>query len=334
MARTQVYVLSAGLLSSLPLTVAQANVNTVQDITNKTFNKTRANCGDYVGQYEATAQDVRLQRRQVATLTITADQDSCTFQSNAIPNHDFNDGKRAFPNQVKPQQQEYQVTRHPRIAPKPSPLSLRSDNAVMLNGVKVDVLAAGCFGIADGKIGCFDMNQKWRYDPAFRYSDFLTDSHHAHAQPDGTYHYHASPNALFSDSRLRVSPVIGFAADGFPILGPYLSDNGIIRPAKSSYQLKQGNRPTGNNNPGGTYDGTYRDDYVFVEGSGDLDQCNGMTIHKQYGYYVTNSFPYILNCFKGTPDPSFNKAAAGHHAHQPPPHRGGKHRRPPPPPSY
>ena len=50
MARTQVYVLSAGLLSSLPLTIAQANVNTVQDITNKTFNKTRANCGDYVGQ--------------------------------------------------------------------------------------------------------------------------------------------------------------------------------------------------------------------------------------------------------------------------------------------
>lgn len=125
---------------------------------------------------------------------------------------------------------------------------------------------------------------------------------------DGTYHYHGTPNALFSSSNSSsASPVIGFAADGFPTFGSYFNDNGTIRKATSSYQLKSGNRPSGNGNPGGQYDSTYRDDYEYIANSGDLDECNGMTIDGVYGYYVTDNFPYILACFKGTPDTSFNK---------------------------
>ncbi|MEO0987375.1 MAG: YHYH protein [Cyanobacteria bacterium J06639_14] len=55
-------------------------------------------------------------------------------------------------------------------------------------------------------------------------------------------------------------------------------DNGTIRKAISSYQLKQGARPYGSGNPGGFYDGTFIDDFAYVEGGGDLDECNGMTI--------------------------------------------------------
>lgn len=30
-----------------------------------------------------------------------------------------------------------------------------------------------------------------------------------------------------------------------------------------------------------------------------------MTIDGKYAYYVTDTFPWVINCFKGTPDPSF-----------------------------
>ena len=31
------------------------------------------------------------------------------------------------------------------------------------------------------------------------------------------------------------------------------------------------------------YDGQFRSDYEYVSGSGDLDECNGMTVEGQYG---------------------------------------------------
>ena len=64
---------------------------------------------------------------------------------------------------------------------------------------------------------------------------------------------------------------------------------------------------------GGTYDGTFVDDWEYVAGSGDLDQCNGMMQDGVYGYVVTASYPHVLGCFTGTPDASFNK---------PPPNEG------------
>ena len=151
------------------------------------------------------------------------------------------------------------------------------------------------------------MNQPWRFDPMFAANNFHVDSHNAHSQPDGSYHYHGTPNALFSNTPEAESPVIGFAADGYPIFGTFFNDGTGIREAQSSYQLRSGPRPSDASDPGGTYDGTYRDDYEFVSGSGDLDACNGMVRDGVYGYYVTQRFPYVLGCFTGTPDSSFNK---------------------------
>ena len=59
--------------------------------------------------------------------------------------------------------------------------------------------------------------------------------------------------------------------------------------------------------PGGQYDGTYRQDYETVDGYGDLDECNGMNRNGQYGYIVTDTFPWVMAYFKGLPDPSIRK---------------------------
>ena len=42
-------------------------------------------------------------------------------------------------------------------------------------------------------------------------------------------------------------------------------------------------------------------------GAGDLDECNGMTVDGVYGYYITDAFPYIVACFRGIPNLSFQK---------------------------
>ncbi|PKI17335.1 YHYH protein [Colwellia sp. 12G3] len=277
------------------------------DITNAILASKSQNCADYIEQFTSTVNDVNKGKVFYGDLVISQVGDKCIFQTNAIPNHDFNDGGSAFPNDVTEQNDLFEITTSPAISISSTPISLQVDNALMLNGVKVDLLAAGCYGIGNGKIGCNDMAQAWRYDPMHEANGFAVDSHNAHAQPDGTYHYHGSPLALFDDTDNQESPVVGFAADGFPIFGSNFDDEGTIRPAQSSYRLKSGNRPSGEGEPGGSYDGTYRDDYEYVEGLGDLDECNGMTKNSAYGYYITLSYPYVLACFSGTPDSSFTK---------------------------
>lgn len=80
-----------------------------------------------------------------------------------------------------------------------------------------------------------------------------------------------------------------------------------------------GSRPSGADDPGGTYDGTYVDDYEYVAGSGDLDECNGMMRDGAYGYYIINKYPWVLRCYMGTPDNSFQKGGSGGGMGPPPP---------------
>lgn len=89
--------------------------------------------------------------------------------------------------------------------------------------------------------------------------------------------------------------------------------NGLVE-LQSSYRLNTGQRPSG---PGGIYDGTSSvQDYEYVAGLGDLDDCNsrfGITPeHPEgiYHYYITPTFPFIPRCVKGTPDESFQRQLA------------------------
>ena len=80
---------------------------------------------------------------------------------------------------------------------------------------------------------------------------------------------------------------------------------GVVSELTSSYQLKEGARPNGADGPGGTYDGTFVQDYEYVAGSGDLDECNGrITVTPDfpdgtYAYFLTDDWPVIPRCVKG-----------------------------------
>ncbi|MGC6411558.1 MAG: YHYH protein [Candidatus Puniceispirillaceae bacterium] len=129
------------------------------------------------------------------------------------------------------------------------------------------------------------------------------DSNNAHVQPSGLYHYHGIPDGLVAqlqpDANGEVH--IGYAADGFPL---YMDPQARQAP---SYQLKSGSRPSGDNQPGGLYDGTYTADFEFRAGSGSLDECNGRMVAGQYRYYATERFPYLPRCLWGNVDNSFQK---------------------------
>lgn len=283
------------------------------DITDAVFTNRDPACSAYVGSYTAMVTDLGNQKDFTANVEISEAGDDCVLSSDGIPNHDFNDAG-AFATPVAEVDESFTLLGAPALAATPTELSLMFDNGVFLNGVKLDVLAAACYGVGpeplgEEKIGCMQEGTPWRYDPMHPGNSFGTDGHNAHTQPDGAYHYHGDPLAMYDDSGEAESGLIGFAADGFPIYGPYIDDNGTIREVVSGYTLKAGARESQPDEaafPGGDYDGTFIDDYEFT-GAGDLDECNGMMRDGSYGYYVTRSYPWVIGCFSGTPDPSFQK---------------------------
>lgn len=299
------------------------------DLTDKILSRRSANCSDYVGTYFSNVTDIKRSMDFMGDIVITDESSVCTLQSNDIPNHDFNDQTASFANNVEEQSFYYEIPANPSFASGITALALGMTEVIMLNGVNLDILPAACYGVGDEplgreKIGCGSdqIDNPWRYDPMSPLNGFGTDAHNAHTQPSGLYHYHGNPVAMFTQDCSTVStnsPVIGFAADGFPLYGSCFQDpqTNSYRAATSSYVLKNsgGQRQDveGYTTPedgvgaiaSDNYDGQFRGDWEYQQGAGDLDECNGMTVDGQYGYYVTDTFPWVINCLKGTPDDSF-----------------------------
>jgi hypothetical protein len=111
---------------------------------------------------------------------------------------------------------------------------------------------------------------------------------------------------------------VGWAADGFPVLYRFGPDkDGNIKEMFPSFQLKSGLRPgDGISAPCGSYSGKYTNDFGYVAGKGDLDECNGIQASItlttaqgeetfDYYYVVTQGFPQISRCIKGNFNDSF-----------------------------
>jgi hypothetical protein len=141
-------------------------------------------------------------------------------------------------------------------------------------------------------------------------------------QPTGAYHYHGLPTGLIDQLRQENGKdkmlLIGYAADGYPMYAEYGHEKADdakspLKKLKSSYHMNEGNRPKGDDGPGGKYDGTFEQDFEFVESSGDLDESNGREgVTPEYPdgtyYYVaTADYPFIPRSFHGKPDRSFEK---------------------------
>jgi hypothetical protein len=239
--------------------------------------------------------------------------------ANDIPDHTVG----AFPNRGNPHAiaaQDWRVRLPLEPAVNAVPLMLHDPQrrgpplpfGIGVNGVLFDP------GTAEFWMG--DRTAGWNYEALGGAVPLGLDANHAHVQPGGVYHYHGLPTGLLAELGLaditrapdRHSPLVGWAADGFPIYCLFgyadAEDSGsAVAQLKSSYRLRQGARPGGALGPGGRYDGAFVQDYEFVAGSGHLDECNGRTCVTPefpagtYAYFLTAEWPVIPRGFRGTP---------------------------------
>lgn len=183
------------------------------------------------------------------------------------------------------------------------------------NSVKMDPATAATCAVSGSTVTCTaDGNTgTWNIEAMGQtYMNLGLDSNNAHVQPDGSYHYHGMPEGFLSRlGKGTAMTLVGFALDGFPIYARYgyttaTSATSAIKVVTSSYRLKTS--PSSGRPSTTTYPmGLFTQDYEYVAGSGDLDECNGrFGVTPEfpsgiYHYTITDTWPYMGRCLKGTP---------------------------------
>jgi hypothetical protein len=250
------------------------------------------------------------------------------LSGNGIPNHEVG----TFPNNHNPNTISEQNVNH-TFSLFPELVSDEGEPvggpgaaiAYALNSVKFDPGTAGrCNndGVCSLAQGQGDWNIEALGHDTFNFGD---DMNHAHVQPSGEYHYHGMPELLLDFlGQEENMTLVGWASDGFPVYARYAyaeecdSSTDIVSP-QPSWRLKEEGDPGRPNiltelsgGPGGSsYPntpiemGAFTQDFEYVEGYGDLDECNGRIgvtpefPNGIYYYMVTDEFPYFSRCLKG-----------------------------------
>ncbi len=254
-------------------------------------------------------------RDDTSWVEITIEGDVRRIRANGLPNHATGRfPNRGNPNSISAQTYDFRIPLEPTEASTPTPVGMN------MFGIALN----GCFfeaGTAEWWRN--DRNSGWHIEAIGPRGGHLgLDDSNGHVQPSGAYHYHAVPDGLVRiiqpDASARLPMLVGWAADGYPIYGPWGHEDPMdlespIKRLEPSWQFKEGTRPGSPEGPGGRYDGTYEEDFRFVEGSGDLDRMNGRFGHTKefpegtYYYVVTDSFPFVSRSWKGTPSPDMSK---------------------------
>ena len=244
---------------------------------------------------------------------------SCTgsdrnLVANGIPDHDVGE----FPNEGNPNTiSEQTVSESFTLTPVQSTTATtlggpRGVTGMVLNGVKIDASTAGSCDSSGDDCSLIDNSGSWSIEALGQTAfNFGTDDNNAHVQPGGSYHYHGMPEGFISlqGGSSSTMTLIGWAADGFPIYARYgYSDandaDSALKVVTGSYELvteANSSRPSTD-----IYSlGTFAQDWEYVEGSGDLDECNGRVgVTPEfpdgiYHYYATDTYPYFQRCVKG-----------------------------------
>ncbi|WP_199227565.1 YHYH protein [Limnohabitans sp. T6-5] len=192
--------------------------------------------------------------------------------------------------------------------PRTGPFSLAG---YVLNGVPIDPATAGTCDNSGARCDLASRSGSWDIEALGQsHFNFGTDTNNAHVQPGGVYHYHGVPEGFVSQLQKGTAmTLIGWAADGFPIYARYgytvaTDASSAIKVMTGSYRTKAS--PDASRPATSLYAmGTFKQDYEYVAGSGDLDECNGRTgvtpefPQGIYHYYATDSYPFLQRCVKG-----------------------------------
>lgn len=143
--------------------------------------------------------------------------------------------------------------------------------------------------------------------------DFGADENNAHVQPTGEYHYHGLPEGIVTNSGAsdtnRKMVHVGWAGDGYPVYARYcytdaLDATSAVKVCEGSFEVDT-IADTGRPSTAIIPLGVFASDWAYVEGSGDLDDCNGRTgVTPEfpdgiYYYMATDTYPFFSRCLKG-----------------------------------
>ncbi|WP_298356308.1 YHYH protein [uncultured Litoreibacter sp.] len=205
--------------------------------------------------------------------------------SNGIPDHAVGQfPNRGNPHSIKSQNIKVCVTSNPQKGNRAQEVETVG---IAENGIIIRPGTADYYDASSPRGHSRDRSSGWNLDGMGPGNTLGLDANNAHVDNRGIYHYHGVPEALAKTSD---DTLIGWAADGFEI--HYVGGS-----AKPSYMLKNGTRPTA---PGGAYDGSYNEDFEYVRGYGNLDQCNGAMLDGEYVYFATDAYPFYPRCLYGT----------------------------------
>ena len=263
------------------------------------------------------------------------EQNDRVVYSNNYPNHTFNYVADRIP---EPYYRVYKFDLRPKLSGQVTNLTRANGRPVnffgiALNGVYMMPAPATPFIFEDVNTGQY--NWDWVFEPTTNIGDgrgfVALDCASAHVNPNSGYHYHGNMFEYVEELEQGISSLnspptevlqVGWAADGFPVLYRFGPDKeGNIKEMFPSFQLKSGVRPgDGISAPCGSYSGKYTNDFGYVAGKGDLDECNGIEAPVtlttaqgeetfEYYYVVTQDFPQISRCIKGNFNDSFISSA-------------------------
>lgn len=221
-----------------------------------------------------------------AHVTITADGDQRCITSDGVPDHETGPWREGAV--VVAQDHRFCMDATPELTDTITDRVRIS--GITVTGIPLRPGTAEYYDASSDRGYSRDQSSGWNVEGI---GGLIMDAQNAHVDGSGYYHYHGIPSAVTTDLD---GTLFGYAADGFEI--HYIGDQ-----VHSSWQLKNGERESG---PGGAHDGTYVQDYEFVPGSGDLDECNGGLLDGQYVYYATDAYPFFPRCFRGTVSADFS----------------------------
>ena len=205
-------------------------------------------------------------------------------ESNGIPDHEVGQfPRKGNPHSIKAQKIKFCVTSNPT---KGEDAQKVRTIGVAENGIIIRPGTADYFDASSPRGHSRDRSSGWNLDGMGPNNTLGLDHENAHVDKRGLYHYHGIAPAL---AEAVPNSRIGWAADGYEI--HYVSNS-----IKPSYMLKRGSRPTA---PGGVFDGSYNEDFEFVTGFGDLDECNGAVLNGIYKYFGTDTYPFFPRCLFG-----------------------------------
>ena len=271
------------------------------------------------------------------SVSVSTQNDEMVVDANGIPNHDFLSTRGCCADEVE---LEWHITLNPV---NDTTGGHDSTNCPASQGQWECAPDRGAVAVAVNGVPMYGPEEGPGGDAVALHFDYFDEDRQpiflgwctSHSAGDN-FHYHYDAQCQFweaatgedmSDYEIEKledeyhSPIIGWAFDGFPIYGMYgYDDDGSIRAITSSYAIER-------TQDGGDQGYNGIDDWNYVDGLGDLDECNGRfgpTPEYPEGIYhyvstplsgspllVTDTnndqvsmigFPYFLMCYHGIAD--------------------------------